>query len=405
MMIDVLITGADTITGYNTGRAIRDPSICLWGIANRKDAWECKSNLWSELFFIETGTEPLLKKLLQIGTDYQAKHGHDKKIILFPSQDYVVEAISLYRQDISRYYNFVLPEHEAVERLLDKTLFHEWALSEGFLVPKSVIVSNNEELISSLEKLRYPIIIKPLVRTEAWDKKNKYIKGVSLNCATDLDAYPFDLFAMCDRYIVQEWIEGGDDQIYFCLVYFDKDGKERASFTGKKLLQWPLANGSTSICQSFSDERLRLVTHDVLSSAGLFGLGSLEFKYSQKYDQYFLIEPTVGRNDHQSYIAVCAGLNISKIALDDLHESGEFDFQKEKPAIWVDEIAALRGIKQNKNFHLLMKVFGMFFTFKTSFAAFSLSDPKPFFHLIIGPIKSFSRKIRNFLIDRVKFNN
>lgn len=403
-MTDVLITGADTITGYNTARAIQNPSINMWGVASRAHAWECNSNIWSNLVIVETGPAPLLEKLFELGRDYQAKHGLDKKIILLPSQDYAVEAISEHRQELSLHYIFVLPEQDAVDRLMDKTIFHEWALSEGFLVPKSEVVASEQELSVSLEKLRYPIIIKPLVRTEAWDQKNKYIKGVSLNCASDLDTYPFDLFSMCDRYIVQEWIEGGDDQIYFCLVYFDKNGREKASFTGKKLLQWPLDNGSTSICRSFPDERLHHITRDVLSSAGLIGLGSLEFKYSKKYDQYFLIEPTIGRNDHQSYIAVCAGLNITEIALNDMLGVQSSVSYKQSPAIWIDEIAAMRGIKQNKNFRLLVKVFGLFFTLKTSFAAFSITDQKPFFHLIIGPVKSFSKKITNALLNRENNN-
>ena len=44
----------------------------------------------------------------------------------------------------------------------------------------------------------------------------------------------------------------------------------------------------------------------VMAAANFIGLGSLEVKKSETDDQHYITEPTVGRNNMRSYIAVAA---------------------------------------------------------------------------------------------------
>ena len=43
---------------------------------------------------------------------------------------------------------------------------------------------------------------------------------------------PFPLFEVSDRYVLQEWIAGGDSDVHFCLVYRDRSGRELGYQTG-----------------------------------------------------------------------------------------------------------------------------------------------------------------------------
>ena len=222
----VLITGADTITGYNTARAIRDLDVGIWGLTSDITSKECTSVYWDRLIKIEPTAQNVLDVLILTGQEYQSGHDAKNKIILLISQDYVVRAVSSQRNELSKYYHFVLPEHDIVERLLDKTKFHEWAYEAGHSVPGTFMVKDEAELESVLSTIKYPAILKPSERSDLWDYKNSSIKGIRLNCETDLKPYRQDLFKWAPDYIIQEWVPGDDEQVYFCLFYFDSNGNE-----------------------------------------------------------------------------------------------------------------------------------------------------------------------------------
>jgi predicted ATP-grasp superfamily ATP-dependent carboligase len=87
-------------------------------------------------------------------------------------------------------------------------------------------------------------------------------------------------------------------------------------FPGRKLRQRPPGCGNTAIAtpapREWTDSILHL-THEIFSTIGFEGLGSVEYKVRQD-DSLAIMEPTVGRTNWQSEIAVLNGLNIPAIA-------------------------------------------------------------------------------------------
>lgn len=396
-MYSVMITGADTITGYNTARALRDDSVFLWGLTADLKAIECTSKLWDQLYLAKPDANDVINKLVEIGRQYHDDYGKDRKIALMISQDYIVRAVSSNRNNLAPYYNFVLPEHEIVELLLDKTYFQNWAEQQGYVLPRSYIVKSYEQMHEVLHEIKYPVIVKPSERSDVWDNKNRSIKGMRLNDSTQIIPYLHNLFVVAKSYIIQEWIPGGDDQIYFCLFYFDRRGKEVCYFTARKLLQWPLQKGSTSICIGVKDEELHQYALEILSKSGLKGLGSLEVKRSSIDNRFYIIEPTVGRNDLQSDIAVAAGLNISKIALLDILGLPNKFSSNVNRAIWINETTAPRGIIAGIHFLLIFRSFYHMFISRISFAIFSFHDPGPFLNYLKATTNVIIRRLRKFI--------
>ncbi len=72
--------------------------------------------------------------------------------------------------------------------------------------------------------------------------------------------------------------------------------------------------GDTAAAVSTDNEEIHQITTEVFKRAGFCGLGSVEFKLSSKDKKYYITEPTVCRNDLQSYIAVAGGINLSLMA-------------------------------------------------------------------------------------------
>ncbi|OYU65088.1 MAG: FAD-dependent oxidoreductase, partial [Burkholderiales bacterium PBB5] len=112
--------------------------------------------------------------------------------------------------------------------------------------------------------------------------------------------------------IVQEWIQGGDDSIFFCLQYMGSDGAPAASFTGRKLRAWPPQVGGTASCMSAPEHHAELsaMTAQFFRAVGFEGMGSMEYKRDARDGRFYVVEPTVGRTDFQQEVATVNGCNL-----------------------------------------------------------------------------------------------
>ena len=121
-----------------------------------------------------------------------------------------------------------------------------------------------------------------------------------------------DLLAQGGRFVVQEWIPGGDSQIYFCLFYCGRQGVPISMFTGRKIVSNPPGVGSTGICIAAPEASAHLepLTRRFIEHVGFAGMGSLEFKWHDTRREFQIVEPTVGRTDWQEEIATLCGENI-----------------------------------------------------------------------------------------------
>lgn len=391
--VAAVITGADHPTGLGTARALKGEGATLIGFCSNPGSRYCTSNSWDQIITVDSNEEALLKAIIKLG-----RSSDFEQMLLFPSQDEFVELVSAHREELERYYEFVLPERESINLLLNKALFYPWARGNGYPVPESHIVSTREELEKVLSDMKFPVILKTALRTREWDKHSPLEKVITLNKRDDISDIGFDIFSVSKKYLVQQWIPGKDKNIFFCLIYFDRNGRELGHFTGRKLVQWPLNNGSTAACVSAPDDVIYPLAREVLMSAGMKGLGSLEVKLNELDRRYYIIEPTVGRNDLQSYLAVAGGINLTSMAFKDaIGEKVETEDNR-REAAWIDENGLLEaflaapGKKQILEL-LQRQVRGK----KISFSHFCVSDIKPFLslskNLFTSKIKSSMRNI------------
>jgi D-aspartate ligase len=344
-MVPVVITAADIPLGLSLARALRGLGVPIYGLAMDKGSPCCQSSAWTDIEpLVDYSERGLLEALLKLSTRHPRQ-------VLFAAQDDDLDIISRNRELLAEHYDFVLPEHPAVQLLADKSEFGRWAQEEGFPVPRTRVVMSDEELGAALDDLNFPVVFKPAVRSQAWlagGGRKKYYRLDSPEAAANLPFRPFDI---ADRYIVQEWIEGYDCDVYFCLVYRGRSGRELAYQTGRKLVQWPAGTGNTAICTSTEDPELHGLTMRLFDEVQLVGLASVEVKRDRRDGKYYITEPTVGRAELQSNIATAAGPNLPVIAYHDARGvPTDGGLSRRRKAIWVNErelpsalaVAALR---------------------------------------------------------------
>jgi len=242
------------------------------------------------------------------------------KAPLLITRDQGVLWVSQAREELAPWYEIALPEPDTIDLLMNKRRFLLFAQSKGWPVPKTWFIENRDELLAHKSEYVYPAMLKPQLKNDAF-RQHSPKKAFQVNSESEL-LQTYDLVAQWEeQVVVQEWIGGGDDRIAFCLGYRGRDGATRAAFAGRKLMQWPIQCGNTALSEPAPAkwrEPLASLTEALWREVGYCGLGSLEFKMRPRNDQPVIVEPTVGRSDYQSELAVLNGLNIPVISYCDL---------------------------------------------------------------------------------------
>lgn len=229
--------------------------------------------------------------------------------VLFLTEEDAVAAVSKMREKLAGKYRFSLPDDDLVQRLLDKLTFQELAEQLGSPIPRALRIGRNTDP-STLSSLRYPCVLKAAIKTAEFGKRFRKAYRVS-NPGEVIDLW-HQMQELAPEMILQEWIEGGDTDVYFCLQYRPSDGREATSFVGRKLMQWPPLVGGTATCVPAPEvkEELIALTEQFFSAVGFIGLCSMEFKRDRRDGRFYMVEPTVGRTDYQEEIATLNGVNI-----------------------------------------------------------------------------------------------
>ena len=134
---------------------------------------------------------------------------------LFVTTDWTVRTVSEHRELVAERYRLRLPRRDRVEMLVNKVLFQQFAEQHGLPVPRALVIRGERDL-AGLADLGFPVIVKPCTtdhveRERVLRARRAWSRGEAERVCRTL------LHGIKDDVIVQEWIEGPDSEIYFCL--------------------------------------------------------------------------------------------------------------------------------------------------------------------------------------------
>lgn len=338
--LPALVVGANTPIGLALARGLRPLGVPLVGAAQTPFESGCRSALW--LGVLPVGGPSDQAWLAALG----AAHRRYGRMVLFPAFDGAVRVVAEHRAELAERFDFVLPELAVVERLLDKTAFHRWAMEHGFPVPRTMVLDDPAGVPGALRELTFPVVLKPFERTLGWQELSRQTKVYRLATRDDWARLPFDPFRAVDRVVLQEWIPGRDSDVYFCLTYRDRGGTGLAARVGRKLLQWPVDTGTSALAVTCADDELHELTRRLLDTAGHVGFGSLEVRRSAADRRMLITEPTVGRPNMQTALTTAAGVNLPEVAyLDAVRRPPRAPLPATgRESIWIHETALPRSL-------------------------------------------------------------
>lgn len=300
---NVIVIGLDHIIGLQTARIFTQRRVPVIGVAKNPKHFCCRTKVCEKILFTEPDACDLIELLISLGRELE------QKSVLVTCRDMYVLLISRHRQALEPFYHIALPEAAVVEMLMDKESFYKFALDENLPIPKYFMIKNKIEAEIAAEKLRFPCILKPPLKTPSWVKQ------------TDCKAYKvhnkaefFKTYEQCSDWteilMGQEWIPGDDTYLYSCNSYFNSDSQPLVTFTAAKLRQWPPETGSTSLGVECKNDVVLSESTRLFKKVAFKGLAYLEMKRDVRNGEYYIIEPNIGRPTGRSALAEACGVEL-----------------------------------------------------------------------------------------------
>ncbi len=299
-----VVVGAG-VNGLGVARSLARARVRVWLLDADARRAEMHTRAATPLQVRALHGEAFIEDLVQLA---MAKFSGDRPVLLL-TQEESVRTISRHRDRLAALYRFSLPPAEVVDSLLHKEGFQRRAEQLGGPIPSMVHVRTLANL-SVLEKLTYPVVIKPGERNAEYARRFKKAYRVD-DAAQGAELLRQILPVMADV-VVQEWIDGPDSSIYFCLQYIDNLGRVAGSFTGRKIRSWPPQVGGTASCVAAPEAHAELsaLTSNFFRAAGVIGMASMEYKRDARSGEFRMVEPTIGRTDYQEEVATLNGVNV-----------------------------------------------------------------------------------------------
>jgi predicted ATP-grasp superfamily ATP-dependent carboligase len=381
-----IVTGLEYMQGLQTARILsKRHHLPVIGISGNQDHPYCRTNCCHKIVFSQ---DNLIDALEMIGRQL------DQKAVLYPGCDQDVLLISRNRQRLSAWFHLCLPEPEVVEMLMDKLHFYAFAQQSGFRIPDTWFIYNRADLDEAAREIAFPCVFKPHYRTAAWNELSVF-KAFKITTAEQLIATFEQYKSATGCFILQNWIEGPDANLFSCNAYFNADSEPLATFVARKLRQWPPEMGQSSLGEECRDDFVLSETLRLFQSVGFYGLAYLEIKRDQRSGDYFIVEPNICRPTGRSAIAEAGGVDLLyTMYCDALGWPLPANRQQRYTGVkWINLRQDLRSaLYYWRKGELTFRQWRESVRGKKTFAIFSWSDPRPFWGDLWRSARLFTHK-------------
>ena len=259
-------------------------------------------------------------------------------------EDATLSLVSRNREIISQYTTVPLPSHSALQRAGNKAETIALAESIGLPVPRTVIVERANEL--RLDDLAVPVVVKPA--RGSGSRGLRYVDDSS-----QVQSVVERVLAEHGTVLVQERIPASGQGRGVALL-FDTSSKPVAGFTYKRLREYPVSGGPSTLRESTHDPVLLELATRLLSALDWVGVAMVEFKVDPRDGKTKLMEINP-RFWGSLELAIASGVNFPALLLK--VATGEefvpvFDYETGVRCRWLVPGDILHFMANHDRFHL-----------------------------------------------------
>jgi D-aspartate ligase len=215
--------------------------------------------------------------------------------ILVPTTDYTSMFVSRNRGELKGWFNFAEMPYSSVHSLSDKKQMYHVAREYDIPVPATVFPQSRDDVQIFLKDATFPVMLKAIDGRRLWQRTGE--KMVIVRSESELLEKYDEMEEPGDpNLMLQEYIPGGDDTIWMFNGYFNEESKCLVSFTGRKIRQYPIHRGVTSLGVCLSNSVITDLTVPFLEKYGYRGIVDLGYRYDQRDGRYKILDinPRIG---------------------------------------------------------------------------------------------------------------
>jgi predicted ATP-grasp superfamily ATP-dependent carboligase len=120
-----------------------------------------------------------------------------------------------------------------------------------------------------------------------------------------------------DRFVVQEFVPGGEDRIYSFHAYVPRGSLPRVGYIGRKVRTYPSMGGESTLVTLVHNEEVMRAGWETVDRLGLTGIMKIDFKQHAETGRYYVLEVNL-RCSLWTQLGARCGVNLVELAYRDL---------------------------------------------------------------------------------------
>lgn len=215
---------------------------------------------------------------------------------LIPITDMAMVPIVERKEDFEQYTKVAAPDLSTATKVLDKIETLKIARQQDLPCPATTFGENIDDAHRFSKEIVYPVVVRPRRKVTWIGEKALILKVTSNNYAYDYQDFITKWAKLVltlkkvgldrDFLLVQEFIPGQG----FGLEALMHEGRPKATFVHKRLREYPVTGGASTLRESAKDDRLARLGIKLLAALQWDGVAMVEFRLNRSTGEPMLIE-------------------------------------------------------------------------------------------------------------------
>jgi predicted ATP-grasp superfamily ATP-dependent carboligase len=202
--------------------------------------------------------------------------------VVLPVEQDMFYLFSKHRDELGRLTKIPVAKFSAFQTAYDKALTFKAAAALGIPAPTTFFVESRAEVEELARRIQFPVVVKPRMGS------GSRAVGYAAN-ATELLTLWQEVHLFQPRPLIQERIPSGGETIGVS-VLFNLQSELRACFVHRRIREFPLSGGPSTLRESVSRPEIADVAIRFLQELGWSGVAMVEFKVDPRDGVAKLIE-------------------------------------------------------------------------------------------------------------------
>jgi len=277
------------IGGLAILRSLGSLGVPIYGVDDDPGSPVMKSRYFKKKFikkYDENNQEDYLAYLLKIGSQINQ---NNQKTILIPTSDELSVFVADHADQLGRFFLFTRNDPDLVKNIVSKEGMYQLALDYVIPTPTTFFPRDFDDVGKFADQVTFPVMLKGIFGNRLQERTNQ--KMVIVRSKEELfENYKWLEDPNSPNLMIQEYIPGGDDQVYIFNGYFNEQSECLASFTGFKIRQFPIHTGCASLGECSWIEEVANQTTDFMKRIGYKGILDIGYRLDPRDGRYKVLD-------------------------------------------------------------------------------------------------------------------